>query len=393
MNLLAQHGLHELRDERWNAYGQFSWISGVSPRSRPRTRTSTAATIRSCRTRSGASRGPSRLFSASVSGRAPRSISCPRSSPSGRSRSSPASAAPSRIRAPEDGLGDADALQIQALSATDHRARRPRGRQVLGSDAARQPGRQPALRPHGGQLQHSRLLRPELVLGRFPAAVLQHGVPHVRGLRLRRRRPGLCVGRHRRALPGRLGDSIRSNHAAAGSEPAGHRFRISGNFTAISSRSSTTTSSSGRRIVRDPRLSQSREHGPIRRRHRRAQRRSHEERQGVHRVQLRLDERLGAGSLLGAEAERQAGRGAQRRAAPHRRHRRVLPRDDLRRADRGVLVHVGGCSISLGGLAKGSAWHRPPIRSASATGRRGSRARTPSTCARAAWTASWETAG
>src|SRR5262249_9197660 len=27
MNLLSQHGLHDLSNERWNAYGQFTYIS------------------------------------------------------------------------------------------------------------------------------------------------------------------------------------------------------------------------------------------------------------------------------------------------------------------------------------------------------------------------------
>ena len=29
MNVLAKNGLHDLSDERWNAYGQFTWISSL----------------------------------------------------------------------------------------------------------------------------------------------------------------------------------------------------------------------------------------------------------------------------------------------------------------------------------------------------------------------------
>ena len=31
MNLLSQQGLHDLDDERWNAYGQFTYISSWKP--------------------------------------------------------------------------------------------------------------------------------------------------------------------------------------------------------------------------------------------------------------------------------------------------------------------------------------------------------------------------
>jgi high affinity Mn2+ porin len=31
MNLLTQHGLHDIKYERWNAYGQFTWISSFKP--------------------------------------------------------------------------------------------------------------------------------------------------------------------------------------------------------------------------------------------------------------------------------------------------------------------------------------------------------------------------
>ena len=31
MNLLSHHGLHDIDDERWNAYGQFTYISSWKP--------------------------------------------------------------------------------------------------------------------------------------------------------------------------------------------------------------------------------------------------------------------------------------------------------------------------------------------------------------------------
>ena len=64
------------------------------------------------------------------------------------------------------------------------------------------------------------------------------------------------------------------------------------------------------------RLSQPRGHGALRRRHRRAQGRSEQERRRLHRLQLRLGERHRARPLLGAQAEREARHRDQPRAVP-----------------------------------------------------------------------------
>ena len=109
------------------------------------------------------------------------------------------------LRAAEDRLGDAAALPLADVPPADVRLRRRARREDVRPDAARRRGRQPAARPHAGQLHHPRRLRPEQH-HRGPAPdVPQHGVHDARLVGLRRRRARLLVRRHGGALLGRLG--------------------------------------------------------------------------------------------------------------------------------------------------------------------------------------------
>ena len=274
MNVLAEHGLHDIDDESWNAYGQFTYISSwklpVPRRVHQRERQHQLAPARLRSEASPASvtlfvgvrlwPGGEAYFVPEVIAERPLS-DCTGSAARSRTSSCrrPARETPQLYRSrmflrQTIGLGGSRVVK------------------TLGPDAARDGRRRPAARAHGRQLHGPRRLRSELDhLGSAPD-VLQHGVHDPLVVRLPVRRARLLLGRDRRALLGRLGAAHRRASRRRRTRTRCRSISGSTSTTATSSSSSTITRSSDRAgAVRVLGVPEPRRHRPLRRRDRRLQ--------------------------------------------------------------------------------------------------------------------------
>ncbi len=229
MNVLAHHDLHNLDDERWNAYGQFTYISSFKLAfSAPYTNANGSDnSLLPGYERSFT--GSFTLFFALKLWRGgevyfvPEAIS-----------ENPLSGL--------HGLGGAIQnfeLQKQGSEVPQVYRARTYFRQTfnLGGEPAvltpcklhaarHHQGEEPPLGLYARQLQHPGHFRQKLGIGRRAQELFQYGVhdPRVVGFSVGRAR--LLLGRGRRILLGQLGGAHRAHHAAAASQSIGHRFSV-----------------------------------------------------------------------------------------------------------------------------------------------------------------------
>ena len=369
MNLLAQHDLHDIENESWNAYGQFTYISSCKlPFSAPYTNANGSNNSLVAGLRAELHGHLHALLRLAPLARRPRPTSSPRSSPSGRSRGSRARRRDPELRAPEDRIGDPAALPLADLLPPDHRVRRRSRRARRRTRCSSGPSSTAGGSSCHRQLHDPRLLRQELRhLGSAPAFFNMAFMTYAswdfpsdaRGyswggaaelywddwaLRIGRITPPQDPNQLADRLPVlevlRRRSSSSSTTTRSSDRPA--RCASSATETTCSPGDSTTPSRPSRPTrTRTPPRAEA--------------------------LQLRIGQLHGAGPLLGPKAEREVGIGINVEQYVARRRRRLRPRDVLRRADRGRRFQLGRSVALLGAVAKGSAL-APSLRRRRASG-------------------------